>query len=70
MGRAGRGTVVNAADCTPGLAVVYHAHPDAEPEDGEVLSVASPPIVMVAYRSGPQAGKTCATYARDLEPAR
>lgn len=64
---------MNAADCTPGLAVVYQAHPGAEREDGEVVSgtYGGPSgLVMVAYRNGPQSGKTCATRAEDLEPAR
>lgn len=52
----------------PGHAVVYRPrHPDAQPEDGTVVRVsADGATVMVAYRNGPQAGKTCSTSAADL----
>ena len=63
---------MRAEDCTPGLAVVYRPYPGGPPEDGEVVrrvENAAGDLVMVAYRNGPQAGKRCGTYPRDLEPA-
>lgn len=61
---------MRAEDCYEGQPVIYRAHPGAPAEDGEVVRVNSESTVMVAYRNGPQAGKTCSTRARDLEPAR
>lgn len=57
-----------AQDLEPGAPVVYRArHDGAVAEDGTVVRVsADGATVMVAYRNGPQAGKTCSTSAADL----
>ena len=57
-----------AADCTPGLAVIYRPHPGAPAEDGVIVRRRHD-LVMVTYSNGPEAGKTCATHPGDLEPA-
>lgn len=55
---------MNAADCTPGLGVVYRAHPDVPAEDGEVVRVNdSGTLVFVRYASGIKA-----TDPADLTP--
>lgn len=58
---------MHLSDVKPGMGVVYRpAHdPHAPGEDGEVERI-SGRLVMVRYRNGPQAGKTCATHPADL----
>lgn len=51
-------------DCQPGMGVVYRSHPTAIAEDGDVIEI-RPPYVMVRY-VGDRTAK--ATRPEDLEP--